>query len=367
MTTSAADTVRRVTYPHMGAYHIAFKAFAQAVGAEAVTPPYGQRQRTLEIGARLSPEFVCIPFKYNVGDLVRALENGANVIVQAGGGCRFACYAETQEQILRDAGYEFDMVALTGHWTIPAYLRSFKNVNPRASYPRVVRAFALMWAKGKAIEAAEEWVRLNVGFERERGETDRVMAHYLDELDRAATLAKVARVRRAWLRALHAIPLDKPADPIRVGVVGELFVVMDDRCNAGIERAIADHGIEVHRHLTLTRIVEHAIFGQKHLRELLHHAAPYLEHHLGAHGTESVALTCEWLREGFDGVVHVKPFGCMPEVSAMSALQRISREHCFPILFLSYDTQTAEAGIRTRIEAFCDMLKMRRGKGGRRA
>lgn len=365
--TAPADTARRVTYPHMGSYHIAFKAFAEAVGAEPVTPPLAQRDRTLEIGARMSPEFVCIPFKYNMGDFVRALDAGANVIVQAGGGCRFACYAETQEQILRDAGYDFEMVALTGHWTIPGYLRSFKSVNPRASYPRVVRAFALMWAKGKAIEAAERWVRLNVGFERERGATDRVMAHYLRELDRARTIARVASVRRSWLRELRAIPLDKPADPIRVGVVGELFVVMDDRCNAGIERRIADHGVEVHRHLTLTAIVEHAFGGRRRLRELLRAAAPYLEHHLGAHGTESVALTCEWLRSGFDGVVHVKPFGCMPEVSAMSALQRISREHCFPILFLSYDTQTAEAGIATRIEAFCDMLRMRRTRSAQSA
>ena len=48
--------------------------------------------------------------------------------------------------------------------------------------------------------------------------------------------------------------------------------------------------------------------------------------------------------EGFDGMVHVKPFGCMPEVTAMSALQRISRERTFPILFMSYDVQTSEHG-----------------------
>ena len=49
----------------------------------------------------------------------------------------------------------------------------------------------------------------------------------------------------------------------------------------------------------------------------------------------------------------------------MSALQRISRERSFPILFMSYDAQTSETGMMTRIEAFCDMLEMRRkGKLG---
>jgi benzoyl-CoA reductase/2-hydroxyglutaryl-CoA dehydratase subunit BcrC/BadD/HgdB len=55
----------------------------------------------------------------------------------------------------------------------------------------------------------------------------------------------------------------------------------------------------------------------------------------------------------------------MPEVNAMSALQRISRERSFPVLFMSYDAQTSETGVLTRVEAFCDMIEMRRkGKVG---
>jgi len=44
----------------------------------------------------------------------------------------------------------------------------------------------------------------------------------------------------------------------------------------------------------------------------------------------------------------------------MGVLQRISRERAFPILFMSYDAQTSEAGVLTRLEAFCDVLAMRR-------
>jgi len=44
----------------------------------------------------------------------------------------------------------------------------------------------------------------------------------------------------------------------------------------------------------------------------------------------------------------------------MGVLQRVSRERSFPILFMSYDAQTSEAGVLTRLEAFCDVLTMRR-------
>ena len=56
--------------------------------------------------------FVCVPFKYNLGNYIEALESGANVLIQAGGGCRYGYYAEVQEQILRDLGYKFEFVKL---------------------------------------------------------------------------------------------------------------------------------------------------------------------------------------------------------------------------------------------------------------
>lgn len=353
------STERIVSYPHMGEYHVAFRALAEVLGVRPLTPPR-MTNHTLESGVRNSPEFVCVPFKYNLGNLIEALDAGANVIVQAGGGCRFGYYGEVQEQILRDLGYDFEFVSLAGTWSAADLLRSLKRVNPQASYVRVLRGFAIAWAKAKAIEAAGDVWRKNVGFEVKRGSMDRVMRAHLAKLDAAMTLRAIRRVRRGWLEALAVVPLDKPAAPMRVGVVGELFVVMDPTANHDIERKLAEQGFEVHRFVTLTKLIEHGIRGRSHVDRMIELGKPYVTHHLGADGTESVAMTWKLFRDGFDGVAHLKPFGCMPEVSAMSALTRISREHTFPVLCVSYDAQTAEAGIVTRVEAFCDMLKMRK-------
>jgi benzoyl-CoA reductase/2-hydroxyglutaryl-CoA dehydratase subunit BcrC/BadD/HgdB len=50
----------------------------------------------------------------------------------------------------------------------------------------------------------------------------------------------------------------------------------------------------------------------------------------------------------------------MPEVNAMSALHRISKDYKIPIMYFSFDSQTSETGIKTRIEAFHDMLIMKK-------
>ncbi len=354
---------RRVTFPHMGSYWIAFKALAELVGAEAVVPPPMTR-RTLELGSRHSPEFVCVPFKYNVGNFIEAMEMGANVVTQAGGGCRFSYYGEVQNLILADLGFEHEFINLTDSHHVRDMVRDLKRINPGSSTARVARAFAIAWAKAKAIEAVDDFVRKNLGFQVEPGEIERIERRFYREVERAMTLRSVRGVRRDAMRSLASVRVRKPGDRLRVGVVGELYVVMDPFCNYDIERRLAMRGVEVHRFVTLTSIIEHAVFGKSHLKELLHEAAPYIEYHVGAHGTESVALSNKLMREGFDGIVHLKPFGCMPEVNAMSALQRMSREHTFPIMFISYDSQHAEAGVLTRLEAFCDMLEMRRKRPG---
>ena len=46
---------------------------------------------------------------------------------------------------------------------------------------------------------------------------------------------------------------------------------------------------------------------------------------------------------------------------SVAVLQRISRETGLPILYLSYDSQTSDTGLDTRLEAFYDMLAMKKG------
>jgi len=354
-------TERRVSFPNMGHYQIPSATLASALDAEIVMPPKTTR-RTLELGSRHSPEFVCVPFKYNLGTYIEALEAGANLLGQAGGGCRFTYYGEVCTAILEDLGYEFETVRLTGSIAPMDVYRDFKRINPKLTMRRLHRQYKLALRQVHAIDRVEEAVRLGAGFETEDGAHERVLANMLAELSERSTIAAVAELEGDALATLAALPVERPENPLRVGIIGELYVLMEPYSNCFIEKALAKHGIEVHRFITLSGILHHFGGGneQRYLAEMLGKADPYLRYHIGADGTESVGRAHELMTAGFDGVIHLKPFGCMPEVNAMSALQRLSREHTFPILFMSFDAQTSETGVQTRLEAFCDMLTMRR-------
>jgi len=343
----------------MGNYAHVFKDLAHLLDCEPMlAPPI--TKRTLEIGAKHSPEFVCLPFKYNLGNFIEAIEKGADVIIQAGGGCRFGYYAEVQEAICHDLGYDVDFIQLSSSVDVGSVVRFLRRHNKRVSARQMRRVIHLTWQKLHVLDAVEDTMRKNVGFEVETGAYDEVFGSFMQSLSDAADKAGVERVEQETRQALAAIPIDKPERPLRVAVVGELYVLMEPFSNMDVERYLATRGVEVHRFCNVTGIIDRAVEGYPHIQRMLDTTEPYLKYDPGAEGAYSVYHTLRLIDEGFDGIVHVKPFGCMPEVSAMSALQRISRERTFPILFMSYDVQTSGTGVLTRLEAFCDMLAMRR-------
>ena len=361
---SGSASAYRASFPHMGNYSIPVVTLASMLDCEIVPPPKMTR-RTLELGARHSPEFVCIPFKYNLGNYIEALDLGANLLFQAGGGCRFGYYGEVQEAILRDLGYEFEMARLAGGFGVLEHYNVFKSRNPRLNMVRAIRHYRLALRQTRALDRIEDFARRNAGFEVEPGAFDAAFERFVTDLAAASDIKAVERIEAAYAEEFASIPTERPDDLLRVGIVGELYVLMEPFSNFFVERELAKRGVEVHRFVTVSNMIDHGGRNKdSHLREIIGYAEPYLRYHIGADGTESVAMTNKLRTEGFDGVLHLKPFGCMPEVNAMSALQRLSREHTFPILFISFDAQTSETGLATRLDAFCDMLRMRKRRLG---
>ena len=61
-----------------------------------------------------------------------------------------------------------------------------------------------------------------------------------------------------------------------------------------------------------------------------------------------------------DGAIQVIPFTCMPEIVAEIISKKVSDDLNFPVLTLIYDEQTGEEGLVTRLDAFVDLLKMKK-------
>src|SRR5664279_5561478 len=107
-----------------------------------------------------------------------------------------------------------------------------------------------------------------------------------------AALAKdVEELEKQTKTALAELPIDKPERPMRVAVVGELYVLMEPFSNMDVERYLGTRGVEVHRFCNVTGIIDRAIEGYPHIQRMLDTTEPYLTYDPGAEGAYSVYYT----------------------------------------------------------------------------
>ncbi len=68
-------------------------------------------------------------------------------------------------------------------------------------------------------------------------------------------------------------------------------------------------------------------------------------------------------QKNIDGIIHITAFACGPDSIVDRLLEIEARRHGqMPYLPIAVDEHTGDAGVRTRVEAFLDMLRFRRDK-----
>lgn len=358
-----------VTFPHMGTLSIVLNALFTSLGCRVVVPPPISK-RTLEIGTKLSPETVCLPFKMTLGNFVEALDEGADTIVTCGGigPCRLGYYAEIQQAILKQLGYSFQMVVIEPD-LLSAY-KSLRQVAPRASWLTVWSAFRLAGAKMNGLDALARHTQSVRPREQEAGTSDVLLKLAVQRIDDASTVEEVKAVTAGFLRKVGQIACRPDYTPLKVGLVGEIYVMLEPFINQDLERRLGSMGVEVDKTMYLSDYVRTHLLRRREClklaKALSQLAKPYLGHYVGGHGLKSVANTVLKAQEGYDGMIQAYPFTCMPEVIAKNILPKVSQDLDFPVLTLAYDEQTGEAGTVTRLEAFVDLLRYRRTKSAMR-
>ena len=102
-----------VTLPHLGPLWISAAQFLKYNDLPFVLPS-GNGQRALCEGIKISPEEICLPFKYMAGNLIDAYERGADtaVMISTKGPCRLGEYGELLNVVLKNFGYEYEWVIL---------------------------------------------------------------------------------------------------------------------------------------------------------------------------------------------------------------------------------------------------------------
>ncbi|TCL73198.1 putative nucleotide-binding protein (sugar kinase/HSP70/actin superfamily) [Hydrogenispora ethanolica] len=348
----------KVTFPHMGPV-LAYGKLFEKLGHEVIMPPR-PTAHTVALGVKHSPEFICFPFKIILGSYLEAVAQGAELIVTSGGvgACRAGYFGALSEKILRNLGYDVRVLVFDSIFEdFPGFYRQLQTLTNQRSLPRFLSALQLTIHMVWALDKYEKRLNRVRPYEMIPGACNQSWR----EIQRL--IGGSDNLRELWLRMkqadalIAAIDREPRSDILKVGLVGEIYLVMEGSMNHELETRLAALGAEAVRYRYISSWLKHCLFPP---RSIFRKADRYLKYSIGGHERENIGQIVAYKEQGFDGIIHVMPFGCMPELVTQTIIPTLSEELDLPILSLSLDEQAGWVNSQVRLEAFIELLRNRK-------
>lgn len=366
---------RIIAWPRMGRIDIPLKALLVSLGANVIIPPPNSNE-ALEIGVKNSIEGICLPYKLNLANYIMALEKGANTLMmfQAPGSCRLGNYTKMAQKTLKDMGYDFDMVIFDMYQskmkqTLQAFWHVTHCVNPFKYY----KGFSLGFNKFFAIDMAEKMLLKIRPREIHKGDAEKCYEKWLDIIDNTNSVWAAKKLKKQVIEDFNKIEIDKEKFVPKIFLIGEFFVLLDPYTNKEIEKTLGELGCEVQRQIMFGDWLEHVLkpslfyHKESHRERSVRYAKDYMKRAIGGECIETIGDTVYASKHGIDGVIHISPFSCIPEIVSQNILNKVKKNEDIPVMSLIFDEQTGRAGYITRIEAFVDLVKRKKMKSEKSA
>ena len=359
----------KVAFPHMGNIYIAWSAALKKVGVEPFIPPYTSK-KTLSLGTKHSPEAICLPYKLILGNFIEAIEGGADYVamISSPGICRLGEYGSCIKNALCDLGYNTKYIELTLYDGIQGMYRFLKEITGKNDPVLFLRAIIIAIRKVFVMDDLDARLSYLRAREITSGDAEKHFNKAVKYIMDADTNSALNKAKKLAFEELNKTKIDEKREVLNVDLTGEIYIVCDDFSNQNIVRELGKMGVQVRRSLTVSSFLKDAIIpkifrkGETHLQRANRMAKPYLLRDIGGDSLECVSDVVYAEQRGVDGIIHVSPFTCMPEIMSQNIFPAMREDYEIPILPLIMDEQTGKAGYLTRLEAFTDLMRRRKRK-----
>lgn len=384
------DSSKKLYLPNMLDHHHAIEGALIHFGIDAETlPPPDEESITL--GRKYATGGECLPFIITAGDFIKLVtkpdfdpKKSYLFMATSSGPCRFCHYFAAQKLIMRKLGVKVDLVT-------PESYSGYAMKDLGASFRRAI------WDGIVAIDMLQKLLWKTRPYEVEAGSTDAVYRRALKEIQealinngRAGLVSSLPKII-APFKEIEQIEEDRPL----IGIVGEIYLRVNEFSNSNLARLVEELGgearvapmsewiaytnykkvkdtwekreIKAHLKAQIEKKFlshdEHAIarlfkeqlsvndLEEPLTTQVIAHSDPYISDAYRGEPVLTVGKAIDYTIKGFDGILNVMPFSCMPGamVSAVSTL--VKRDYHLPWLNLTFDGQE-QTNLRTRLEAF---------------
>jgi predicted nucleotide-binding protein (sugar kinase/HSP70/actin superfamily) len=358
--------------------------------AEALPPPDDE---TLNLGLESVLGKECSPCFTTTGDFIhRARQpdfDPANAVMfmpTAEGPCRFGQYYVLQRQILERHGlHEVEIVSMSLTDNYEGFLED-------------VTAFRmLVWDAIVLADLAQKLLHAYRPYEVDPRQADALYGECLQRIiadTRAGGRRRFVRTAQWMARQFNALPVDRSERRPIIGLVGEIYLRLNEYASQDIIRKVEAAGGQV----VLSTVMEWAYFlswqsavrafREGRLREslvekitglyqryrehhlvrpvaqllphpyeapvgrLMEHIRPFYEPLLSTEAVMTMGVAIELAHRGLSGILNIMPFSCMPGIISAGLAPRIRTDlNDIPWLDVAFDARGG-TNFQTRLEAF---------------
>jgi len=347
----------------VGNSEIATNAFARKAGIELVTltPP---NKDTISAGILYAPEFSCFPFKILLGSLLQALDNGTEVFIVPSpkdvGACQLADFGMAQKYILEKTGKKFEMISLNS-LNPNDIVKKFKIYDDRITLKKITEGLVVAAQKLSLLDDAETYYRkIYLSSKKKKAEIFRTK--WIKIIDKTDSIVELYMLGDKMYKEFKKYPQIDIKDTLKIAVIGDIYMINEQFINNNIFERLCDLEVYSEKGISLNAFAGIRMGINPEDIMLNNKAKLYLRHNVGAFSQETIKSAIKYAERGFDGLIHIYPFSCMPEITVRNILPKVSSDYNIPILYLPIDEQTGDAGFTTRIEAFVDLINIRKSK-----
>ncbi|RKY28815.1 MAG: CoA activase [Planctomycetota bacterium] len=382
----------RIYIPYMDDHGYVLAACMRHYGVDAVAMPMADSE-SMELGRKYTSGKECYPCIITTGDIISMTrrpdfdpERSGFFMPTAFGPCRFGQYNKFHRMVLDDLGYKqvpmivFDQTA-DYHSDLETLGTDFKRY---------------AWSAILLVDIMQKLLREARPYEVTKGEADAVYEQCLGELQKIAEQkGDVFDFARKVMDRFRAVEVDRSHPKPRIGIVGEIFVRSNQFTNNFIMRRLEAFGCEVtlpafeewlnyisfervreaknHRNYKNLAVEYVSNLVQKRdadklnrpfagnirnferevpIDDVLRYGSRYIDIAFRGETILSMGKAVEYAHAGYNGIVNLVPFACLPGHIVNALFTKFSRDYPgLPVLKMDYDG-TKQANEDTRIEAF---------------
>jgi len=342
---------------------IATNAFARKLGIEVVHIPHPNKEM-ISKGVLYSPEFTCFPFKVSLGQMLYALEHGAEVFIIPKPGsvqaCQLSDFGVAQKYILAKTGKKFEVI-LFDTLNPKELLAKFKKYNPHLTSKKIFEGLFLIVQKMALIDEVERYYR-QIYITSKKKKAQAFKEKWFKIIERTDLMIELLMLPSRITMDFKKHPKIDMKNVLKIAVIGDIYTINEDGINNNIFERLCDLGVYCEKGIGINSFAQIKTNLAPEDIMLTKQAKKYLRHNVSAFAQDTIKSAIKFAEKDFDGLIDIYPFSCMPEITVRNILPKVASDYDIPILYLPMDEQTGDAGFTTRIEAFVDLIKIRKNK-----